>query len=1386
MRWFSALLATLALALALPAGAAAQFPYRPQGSPDDYTGYYLPPSAPVPNDLGGKLDWMYASTPAPPGPGQPVNPLTLDKRELGGVRGAWIVDRSRTAPQAWATTTGRPDVTIAVLDSGIMWNNWGKPDGQVRLKIRLNKGELPKPRADRATSTDPLVPDCAALASRAGEWDLNGDGVFNVVDYACDSRVDPSPAHGMGANDPSTGKPVLDPEDVIIAFSDGTDADGNGYSDDIAGWDFLDDDNDPFDDVQYGHGSGEIMDSGGEADNGGDLGTCPNCTVLPLRVGTSFIAEVDKFALATIYATDNGVDVVQEALGTLNKSALGLAAVKYAYDHGTTVIASAADEAAQHHNWPSSYPYAIVVNSVTHTDDTDPLTPTSYLQFNGCTNFSSRITLAIPSVSCSSDATGRSSGMAGLVYSAALNSHEQGRLGVNDRCTRVDGTPCVITPNEVRQVMASGSWDGVQAADDVNFAVDPVTGQDLDKGCGGNPLPGCTDPFAPLAAVAVPRLSAPFSYPARKGHDQFYGYGRVNMARAVGEVEPKTGAAHIPPEVELTSPGWFAFVDPSKRSFDVSGQIWERGGSYKCELYVAPGGYPKDTPAPDGDFVKLPGGLCDGTARSAAIDGKIASISVADVKALFSANAGGFSGPEGGVTGQTPNPGGNVGRPNDEAYAFVVKVVASSVGQSPVMTGSDRTQAYLHRDKDMISGFPKVLPGDVEASPVLADVDGDNRNELIVANSDGVVHAWKRDGSEVHGWPVHTDVISMHPGSPAVRSGAIGPAHGAVLASPAVGDLNHDGRLEVVVADMEDKVYVFDGRTGRLKRRLHTNEAFSGKPLHPFENVRGVDQNGNFNSELAHLHRMQHGFVASPVLADLDGDGKLDIVAAALDRHVYAWHGNGRPVAGWPVVVVDYSKLIDRKPGVDRIDPVTQRPFFDLKKAPGGDGRDQGAIVDTPAVGDINGDGKPDVVVGTNENYWKNQGNEGDLNAGGINNALYQALGAALDEANGRVYAIKSSGEPGGDPNQGDGPWLPGWPFKVGILEAGLLPLVGEGITGSPIIGAVPCQGTTRARRVGMMPAAGLAYLVNANGQSCYGRDPQAKDIPLQTEGGVAADQPLLAAVGHPAFGELAGGTALLAPTAGVLRAADVVLPEYQGGQDYLTAWDLQLPQGLIKPGWPGTVNDLQFLTGPSVADIDPSQPGQEVVEGSSHDDLQGFSSGGAKLGPSWPKLTGDWTVANPAIGSFGTRDTDPGAKLVVVDGTRNGRLSAYATGASACAPASWPRFHHDPANSGDLDRDAVPPGKPMETKLSGDRLTFRSPGDDLLCGTPKRYQVVTSTHRITPANFAAAKPVPATGGAVAAGKPATLTLSGQLDRCVAVRAVDDQGNVGLPAVVRH
>ena len=91
------------------------------------------------------------------------------------------------------------------------------------------------------------------------------------------------------------------------------------------------------------------------------------------------------------------------------------------------MIASAADEAAEHHNLPGSMPDTIVVNSVTKYSSLTS-SPPSYLQLNGCTNFGTRIVLSVPSSSCSSEATGKSAGVAGLIYSAAEDALHAGRL----------------------------------------------------------------------------------------------------------------------------------------------------------------------------------------------------------------------------------------------------------------------------------------------------------------------------------------------------------------------------------------------------------------------------------------------------------------------------------------------------------------------------------------------------------------------------------------------------------------------------------------------------------------------------------------------------------------------------------------------------------------------------------------------------------------------------------------------------------------------------------------------------------------------------------------------------------------------------------------------
>jgi FG-GAP repeat protein len=1305
--------------------AIAAFPYG-SGGPEYRTG-----PGEVPNDIAGDdNEWKYSATP------EANSPYTANARELYGVRGARVADRSESERTAWRTTTGRPDVKIAVLDSGIKWNDAGAML-DLRRKTALNRGELPHPEG------------CT-------QYDCNGDGVFNVDDYSSDSRVSLSDPRRVGPAG------VLTPQDLLIAFSNGNDGDSNGFVDDIAGWDFLDDDNDAYDDVQYGHGTGEAQGSSAEADNGNNAGSCPNCVFMPLRVGDSFIADTNAFGQAAIYAVDSGALVVQEALGTIDQTQLGRQAVEYAYRHGVAVIASAADEAAQHHNWPSNYPHTIVVNSVTQWDS---FTPTlSYLQFNGCTNFSTHITVAIPSTSCSSDATGVGGGLAGLIYSAALNSIARGDLGPHPECTRVNGDPCPLSVNEVRQLMASGAVDGTLQADDINFASQP------EAACHPIPAPGCTDKnrlFADANAnrpVASPLVTSK-SYPARKDFDEYYGYGRVNMDRVADSINQ----AAIPPEAEITSPDWYAQVDPGQPTVAVQGEVFARGNYYSCRVEVAPGSEPNNgrtTDIPPGDFKRVSSNWCDGTLRTSSFEGVLADLDLQDLKSRFPSTAGNFNGPE-----PVPGPPNFNGRPNHEPYGFVVRVVVETAAFGSLLSGQDRRNFYLHRDSDLLPGFPKLLPSDGESSPALADLDGDNRNELIVATSDGYVHAYGRDGGELSGWPVRSDPLPLHTGGHAFTSGEVDEqaSHAAILTSTSVVDLDHDGSPEVIGADMGGKVYVWEG-DGTLRFKREANIDFSGKPLQPFENVRR-----------GHRYRTQHGYLGSPVAADLDGNGgDLEVVAANMDRHVYAWRADGSQVDGFPVLVIDRSKI-------SAIDSQTHAPTF---RSDIGDDWNQGAIVDTPAVGDLNGDGKPEIVIGTNEEYQPNA--DGGVNAGNLNTTSLSLLAQTgqLDFANSRLFAIKPQGEPGGPTVSGPSPFLAGWPKRIAFINKELLPVVGEGMTGSPVIGTVNCPSGGDGPKVGAISAAGPAYLFNPNGSSCYGQSPDSQgrqqDNAMQTDFAASSqkyDTPAIPAVGHPAMGQFAGGTSFIVPAAGVIRALDLAVNEYQGGQDFVAALDPQT--GQFRPEFPSPVNDLQFLTGPSIADLD-GLPGEEVLGGTASLELYGMNAAGASFDPGgWPKLTGDWTVANPVVGSLGTTDTDSSARKVVVALTRSGSLFAYSTQAPACSAGSWPRFHHDNASSGDLRRDAVSPGKPTSATISGGTISFDAPGDDLLCGTADHYQVVTSDNPITGANFGQQAPLSGAPAPASAGSGQSFPVPAGARRYVGIRAVDEQGNVGRPVVLQ-
>lgn len=1053
---------------------------------------------------------------------------------------------------AWEVSHGRDDVLIAVLDSGILWRDGKMAD--LATKAYLNAAELPVPQG-------------------AASYDANGDGVFDVTDYAVDPRV--TDRNGSGR---------LDPEDLILtpAFSDGTDADGNGYVDDISGWDHLFDDNNPLDNVDYGHGTGEARDSTSADGNGDSVGTCPNCRFLPVRVGDSFIAEGGRFAAGVLFSLDSGADVIQEALGAITNPPQAQAAIDAAYHRGVPIVASMADEASKHANLPALLDHTIAVNSVTNAipnqiaglvDTLGGDGDADYLALNGCTNYGPITWVSVPSGSCSSGAVGLGSGMVGLIESVARDAG----VAPHPRTFQGGAGDNVLSANEMAQLLRA-------TADDVDFAtphppIDPPNNGGIDG----------------------------TRYPTTPGWDATFGFGRVNTFEAVRAV----AAGEIPPEADLTSPK-FLDVLPATGTVSVDGDLAAlRSSGYSFRVQWTTG--LQAPPYPGGDVWRT---VADESGRTAPTSGRLAEIDLAEVAASL---------PDGGTGASKTG-----GRPDEDRFAVRIRVV---VTDAEGRTGVAQRQVFVHDDPDLAR--VQRLSGVGANSPVFADVDGTGGDEIVVGTDDGTVHVLDESGADIAGWPQRTrPAFWWHAGSRTVQADGIATPHAAIGVGAAVtADLDGDGSIEIAVADGNGDVTVWN-HDGTLVSRMSMDPAFSEQ------------------ADTDRWNRLKPGFLASPAAADLDGDGRLELVAAGLDRHVYAWHLDGSPVAGFPVLVVDPTRVAS-------IDPESHAVTFRDPDEVG----DGGELVVTPALGDLTGDGRPEIVVGAQEQYLDDSAGvfPGFLNIKGLG-------------ANTREYAI----HPDGAATAG-GPYLPGWPVKLQMIKGSVLPLIGNGVNVQAAIGSVD---EDPEPEVVVSSAAGPIMVLDADGKTPYAR-PFGVQLTLDWLGEPFGSQSnsrdggvVVSAFGGPSIGDLTGDgrPEVVSPTVGIAQAADQLLPGIQPGDTQLMAWDPRTRAPLT--GFPHQTRDLGFFVTPAIVDVD-GDGRPEVVAGHGVSLIDATNADGVDA-PGWPKVMGGWVVGTPAFG-----DMDGGGAAEMVIGRRDGTLMVWRTDAPVSSLGGWSRFGHDGRNSG-------------------------------------------------------------------------------------------------------
>ena len=251
---------------------------------------------------------------------------------------------------------------------------------------------------------------------------------------------------------------------------------------------------------------------------------------VPIRVSDSFIVADSDFAQGVVYAVDLGVSLISEAFGAITVSPSSQGAIDYAYRRGIPVIVSAADEQSRHNNYPSALEHTIWVNSIRNGDGSVVQNTDDYTILNGCTNYGPNAWVSIPSTACSSEATGRASGLVALLISRGKNLVD---LGLMQPYPGLD-TP--FSAQEVRQLLRLSAQDINQSADmDLNTV---------------------------FGLWFLLRNFDSKQFPTQAGWDQYTGYGRPNALTLMSLLPD-----HIPPEADLSAGlDWFQTVDPSKTS----------------------------------------------------------------------------------------------------------------------------------------------------------------------------------------------------------------------------------------------------------------------------------------------------------------------------------------------------------------------------------------------------------------------------------------------------------------------------------------------------------------------------------------------------------------------------------------------------------------------------------------------------------------------------------------------------------------------------------------------------------------------------------------------------------------------------------------------------